>query len=204
MSTHRLIRDGRLKLGMTEHQFAEAVGVSRSAVQQWEKPGGTSPKRANQPRVAQLLNVSIAELVSGESTKGTRQMRPEVPLISELQSGNYTVIDNFNPVQQFENVRVTIPVRRHTYALRVHGDSMVSELGDSFPDGSILIVEPEMEAQPGDYVIALNAQNQTTFKQLTIDGGEFYLRALNTRYPIKPLGTARVIGVVREFRKKFR
>ena len=57
---------------------------------------------------------------------------------------------------------------------------------------------------PGDYVIALNEHAQTTFKQLVRDGGEFYLRPLNPRYPIKPLGVARVIGVVREFSKRFR
>ena len=46
---------------MSEQQFAEAIGVSRGAVQQWEKPGGTAPKRGNQPRVAKLLGISVAE-----------------------------------------------------------------------------------------------------------------------------------------------
>ncbi|MBJ2155140.1 hypothetical protein JC881_05115 [Variovorax sp. IB41] len=190
---------------MSEQQFADAVGVSRGAVQQWEKPGGTAPKRSNQPRVAELLGVSVVELLSGGSnTSPGVDVRAEVPLVSEVEAGNYTVIDNFKPKGQFETVPVTVPIKRHTYALRVHGDSMVSETGDSFPDGSIVIVEPEMEALPGDYVIALNDSNQTTFKQLVKDGGEYYLRPLNSRYPIKPLGKAFVIGVVREFTKRFR
>ena len=99
---------------------------------------------------------------------------------------------------------VSVPVQRHTYALRVRGDSMVSETGDSFPDGSLIIVEPELQALPGDYVIALNSENETTFKQLVKDGGELLLKPLNPRYPIRPLGSARVIGVVREFTKRFR
>jgi len=41
-------------------------------------------------------------------------------------------------------------------------------------------------------------------EQLVVDGGEAYLKPLNTRYPIKPLGTAKIIGVVREFTKRFR
>ena len=205
MSIHKLIREGRRRLGMSEQQFADAAGVSRGAVQQWEKPGGTAPKRSNQPRVAELLGVSVVELLSGGSnTSPGMDGRAEVPLVSEVEAGNYTVIDNFKPRGQFETVPVTVPVKRHTYALRVHGDSMVSETGDSFPDGSIVIVEPELDALPGDYVIALNDSNQTTFKQLVKDGGEFYLRPLNTRYPIKPLGKALVIGVVREFTKRFR
>lgn len=205
MSSHNLIREGRKRLGMSEQQFADTLGVSRGAVQQWEKPGGTAPKRANQARVADLLGISVAELVSGVSAGGRGlDVRAEVPLVSSVEAGNYTVIDNFKPRQQFETVPVSVPIKRHTYALRVHGDSMVSEIGDSFPEGSILIVEPEMAAEPGDYVIALNQSNETTFKQLVKDGGDLYLKPLNSRYPIKPLNGARIIGVVREFTKRFR
>ncbi|MET0542599.1 MAG: S24 family peptidase [Variovorax sp.] len=205
MSSHRIIREGRKRLRMSEQQFATAVGVSRGAVQQWEKPGGTAPKRANQKRVAKILGVSVGELMSGVMVaEGAVEVRDEVPLVSEVEAGNYTVIDNFKPKQMFETIPVSVPINRHTYALRVHGDSMVSETGDSFPEGSVLVVEPEMEAQSGDYVIALNEVSETTFKQLVKDGGDWYLRPLNTRYPIKLLGQAQVIGVVREFTKRFR
>ena len=190
---------------MSEQQFADAVGVSRGAVQQWEKPGGTAPKRSNQPRVAEMLGMSIAELLSGGSnTSPGVDARAEVPLVSEVEAGRYTVIDNFRPTGRFETVPVTVPVKRHTYALRVNGDSMLSASGDSFPDGSIVIVEPEIQAVPGDYVIALTESQQTTFKQLVRDGGELFLKPLNTRYPIKPLGNSVVVGVVREFTKRFR
>lgn len=190
---------------MSEQQFAQASGVSRGAVQQWEKPGGTAPKRSNQPVVAKLLGISVAELMAGGPNVGRGlDVRAEVPLVSEVEAGNYTVIDNFKPVARFETVPVSVPVKRHTYALRVHGDSMVSDTGDSFPEGSVLVVEPELQPEVGDYVIALNGANQTTFKQLVSDGGELYLKPLNTRYPIKPLGTAKIIGVVREFTKRFR
>ena len=131
-------------------------------------------------------------------------MRAEVPLVSEVEAGNYTAIDNFNPRGRFETVAVSVEIKRHTYALRVHGDSMVSDSGDSFPEGSILVVGPEMDALSGDYVIALNEANETTFKQLIRDRGDLYLKPLNTQYPIKPLGTAEIIGVVREFTKRFR
>lgn len=205
MSVHTLIREGRKRLAMSEQQFADAAGVSRGAVQQWERPGGTAPKRSNQRRVAELLGVSVAELMSGGSNvRPGFDVRAEVPLISEVQAGNYTVIDNFNPKDGLERVPVTIPIKRHTFALRVQGDSMVGDNTDSFPEGSLLIVEPEMQALPGDYVIALNSENQTTFKQLIRDGGELFLKPLNVRYPIRPLGNAAIIGVVREFTKKFR
>jgi SOS-response transcriptional repressor LexA len=190
---------------MSEQQFADAVGVSRGAVQQWERPNGTAPKRSNQQQVAKTLGLSVAELLSGGSNVGERLVvRAEVPLVSAVEAGNYTVINNYKSVGRFETVPVTVEVKRHTYALRVHGDSMLSSTGDSFPEGSIVVIEPEMTARPGDYVIVLNSANETTFKQLVKDGGDLYLKPLNSRYPIKALGGARIIGVVREFTKRFR
>ena len=87
-------------------------------------------------------------------------MRAEVPLVSEVEAGNYTVIDIFKPKGRFEPVPVSIPVKRHTYALRVHGDSMVSDSGDSIPEGSIVVVEPEMPPLAGNYVIARLGRQQ--------------------------------------------
>lgn len=70
---HRLIRQGSLRLG------------------------GTAPKRGNQPAVAKLLGISVAELVSGGTNvgSGVDVRRQRVPLVSEVVAGNYTVIDNF-------------------------------------------------------------------------------------------------------------
>jgi len=70
MSIHQKIRAGRLKLGMTEQQFGDAVGVSRGAVQQWEKEGGTAPTRKNQPAVAKLLGMTVAELMGDTVISG--------------------------------------------------------------------------------------------------------------------------------------
>src|SRR5260221_13580882 len=123
MSIHRLIRDGRRRLGMSEQQCALALGVSRGAVQQWEKPGGTAPKRSNQPVVAKLLGISVAELMTGGSDAGRRlDVRAEVPMVSEVEAGNYTVLDNFKPKGRLGTVPVSVPVKRQTYALRGHGD----------------------------------------------------------------------------------
>ena len=103
-------------------------------------------------------------------------------------------VDNFHPGDtSIERYPTIAPVRQHTFALRVIGDSMEPK----FQEGTILIVEPEMDANPGDYVIVKNGNDETTFKQLIKDGADWYLKPLNERYPIKPLGASNIIGVVR-------
>ena len=125
-----------------------------------------------------------------------------VPLISSVQAGSFKEhVDNFHPGDGgMELIPTTIPVQRYTFALRVSGDSMEPE----FTDGMILIIEPELEPNPGDYVVAKNGDDETTFKQLTKDGGDWYLKPLNPRYPIKPLGENRIIGVLRAVEKRYR
>jgi hypothetical protein len=44
--------------------------------------------------------------------------------------------------------------------LRVQGDSMTPD----FPHGCIIVVEPELDPLPGDYVIAKNGDDEATFK----------------------------------------
>ena len=119
--------------------------------------------------------------------------RRRVPLVSSVAAGLFSEAIDYLPAGWSEQwVECTVTVRDHTFALKVEGDSMEPK----FEEGRILIVEPDIEARPGDYVIAKNGDNEATFKQLIRDGGEFMLKPLNPRYPIKPLGNAKIIGVV--------
>lgn len=203
MSIHKLIREARARMGLTEEAFGKLLQVSRGTIQQWEKEGGTAPNRKRQPAVAELLGITVAELMSGGvSTSTGPEIGGEVPLISDVQAGRFTEhVDNFHPGDGGrEMVATSVPVKRHTFALRVSGDSMEPE----FREGMILIIEPELDALPGDYVVAKNSDEETTFKQLIKDGGDWYLKPVNDRYPIKPLGQSKIIGVLRAVEKRYR
>jgi transcriptional regulator with XRE-family HTH domain len=62
MDTNAVIRSNRLRLGLTEQQLADRIGVSRGSVQQWEK-GTTAPKRANQEATAKALGIDVTTLM---------------------------------------------------------------------------------------------------------------------------------------------
>lgn len=118
-----------------------------------------------------------------------------VPLVSSVQAGSFReVFDEFQPGDpRMEWLPSPIPVRTHTFALRVEGDSMEPD----FPRGYIIFVEPDAEPTPGSFVVARNGDAEATFKQLVKDGADWYLKPLNPRYPIKPLGDAQIVGVVK-------
>jgi len=137
---------------------------------------------------------------ANENFSPAPDVRDYVPLISMVQAGNFCeAIDNLHVGDSFEQIPTSYPKKRHTFALEVSGESMLPR----FPPGMRLIVEPEMDYQSGDFVIAKNG-GDATFKQIVKDGGVWYLKPLNPQFPTLPLADAHVIGVVREAVIKFR
>lgn len=124
-----------------------------------------------------------------------------VPLISWIQAGNLNgVEDHYFPGEAEEWVVVPdVRPGARSFALRVTGDSMTADVGDSFPAGTVIIVDPDVGPTPGRYVIAKDVVTQeATFKRLMSDGGRWYLRPLNPAYPTIEIDRSdlRIIGVV--------
>jgi len=205
------VRDRRIELGMTQGELARSAGMkSQSGIGNIES-GRNSGSRGI-ASLAKALKVNPLWLEKEEGPKepkdaldGNVSAGPiiggEVPVISWVQAGNWqSVVDNFQPGFCEETVTVTVQVRRHTYALRVHGDSMAPV----FQEGDVLVIEPEMDPEPGHYVIVKNGDDEATFKKLVKDGADWYLKPLNPAYPMKPMSEAmRIVGVVRQRISKF-
>jgi SOS-response transcriptional repressor LexA len=193
----------------TKTEVARHFGIKTPSIYGWIKRGAIS-----KDKLPELWNY-FSDVVGSEhwgldkypTTRHDSNIEPatglrgRVPLISWVQAGEFNYVnDQFPPGHTEEFVDTTVNVGRHTFALRVKGDSMEP----NFPEGAILIIEPDMDFQPGDYVIAKNGDNEATFKQLVKDGADWYLKPLNPRYPIKPLGTSTIIGIAREVIQKLR
>lgn len=196
MGTHDLIKSRRLRLGLTEQELASQVGVSRGAVQQWEREGGTAPKRGNQAAVAKVLGLTVAQLMSGEepdakqNTSTAAVGTTRIPLISHVQAGNLTAImDDHAPGAAAEYLLTDLPVSKHTFALEIKGTSMEPD----FKEGDRVIIDPEVQPQPGDFVAAKitdsHGDGEATFKKYrprgTNDRGDevFELTPLNEDFP---------------------
>ncbi len=140
------------------------------------------------------LDGNLGDSLDGDNFSPTIGLRGSVPLISWVQAGNWESIIDTLAVGEGERIETTYKAKKHTYALRVQGDSMES----MFPDGCIIIVEPEDNPLPGQYVIVRQNGDEATFKQLIQDGSTLFLKPLNPRYPIMELRKDAVFcGVVK-------
>lgn len=198
------------KFKTNPHAVAESTKVPQPTIHRILSGESRDPKTATLQPLATYFGVQVSDLrekdlSTGHYGPGNTSPGPaiggKVPVISWVRAGGFAeALDNFQPGEADDWVEVATPVKQHTFALRVEGDSMEPD----FPAGTLLIIEPEMAPEPGDFVIAKNG-GDATFKQLVKDGPDWYLKPLNPRYPMKQvLEGTHIVGVVRESVRKFR
>lgn len=109
-----------------------------------------------------------------------------VPLISWVQAGSWCEAANFEPYEVDTWISCPVPISQNGFALKVRGDSMTNPSpGRSYPAGCIIFIDPDVESNTGDRVIArVPRTNEVTFKVLVEDAGRQYLRPINPQYPI--------------------
>ncbi|NGZ17532.1 XRE family transcriptional regulator [Vibrio aestuarianus] len=124
-----------------------------------------------------------------------------IPIVTWVQAGGWSD-SPFIPEHDQETTFVTGKTPKGCFALKVSGDSMTNCEGEhTFPDGSLVLVDPNRVATPKDFVVAVDEITQeATFKQLIEDCGRMYFKPLNTQYPVMKVTESTVVkGVV--FRK---
>ena len=192
----------RERADISQRGLARQLGISQSAVQRWEN-NEVLPKSGRIREIASALDVTQTELL-GLETELSDVSRPggRVPLISWVQAGQWgEAVDIYQPGFAED----WIPVRKtpgpNAFALTVSGDSMISSYGPySYPPGTIIVVDPSVQADPGKRVVAKlidGGDHQVTFKELQQDAGRYYLKPLNPQYPTIELDSkCEIVGTV--------
>ena len=204
------IRHIREELELSQEAFGRHMGVSKAAVSQWENGDIKNLRPANLFALQNFTGYSAEWIATGA---GAARLKPRkgsaaraelpvssLPLVSWVRAGQWNeVVDVYPPGEGEKPVYTTRKVGPRAYALRVVGDSMENPNGrPTYPQGSIIIVDPDREPMHGNAVIVrLEDSKEATFKQLIVEGGVRYLKPLNPRYPIMKVGAhATFCGVV--------
>lgn len=201
-------------LGLKGSDLARQLGTGRASVSHW-RTGQAVPSSENLLRLSKALRCNARWLASGVgSVDGNIELelgpdlRGKAPLLSWVQAGKWREIDLESLRQESEVTfyQHTANVSDDSFALRVKGDSMTSvHGGKSIPEGSVIIVDPNIAAEHGKVVVArLDDCDEATLKQLVIDGGSKFLKPFNSSYPtISINGNCTIIGVVKQVIQDF-
>jgi len=118
----------------------------------------------------------------------------DVPIYGQIPAGMSTLTEQtIEGHVSLDTRSANISKNRGTFALRVHGDSMI---GAHILDGDIVILEDSKEVHTGDIVAAL-IDGETTLKRYVMEQGRPYLKAENPRYPnLIPARELKIQGVM--------
>jgi repressor LexA len=118
----------------------------------------------------------------------------DVPIYGHIPAGMSTLTEQtIEGHVSLDTRSANISKNRGTFALRVHGDSMI---GAHIVDGDIVILEDSKEVHNGDIVAAL-IDGETTLKRYVMERGRPYLKAENPRYPnLIPARELKIQGVM--------
>lgn len=119
------------------------------------------------------------------------------PLISWEQASRWQELKGNLAISDVEDLMpCSVRCGQDTFVLRVRGESMEPQ----FHDGDLIFVDPDATPTSGRYVV-VHQENAAgaTFRQLIVEEGHRYLKALNADWPnrISPIeANATIIGVV--------
>ncbi|MEQ5622508.1 LexA family transcriptional regulator [Providencia rettgeri] len=190
------IRESR---GLSQAQLAKLCGYSAASRIGNYELGERKISADDALVISEALGVSPAELMFGDRSDQVVS-NYEYPLFSKVQAGAFT--ENSNAYTRSDAI-AWIPTAKKAsdsaFWLEVEGHSMTAPQGGrpSFPEGMLILVDPEQEVNFGDFCIARLMNDEFTFKRLIREGETEYLEPLNPRFEMIPInGNCQIIGKV--------
>lgn len=144
MDTSTKIRKLRDGLGLTQGELADKLGVTYSAVSQWEN-GRATPRSKVLKQLSDLFGVPVSELLGERQVVGSSRL---VPLMGYTHMGEAVDEDTCDRMVEVP----TSVAEAHPSGYCVHADGGCMD--NRYPDDSVLMVDPDMEPRNGCAVLA--------------------------------------------------
>lgn len=216
------------KRDWNDYKLSEKSGVPQPTIHRFLSGAHGEPRGETVRKIARGLGISEAQLRGFEGLNKTELNKNEtdlystdiisshnfevgnvsrirnagrVPLISSVQAGEWSeAIDLFEVGDAADWLICPVSHGDRAYCLKVDGDSMTSPHPGikSYPEGTIIYVDPDVEPVSGKRVIAkLPHTNEATFKEYRVESGKHWLKPLNPQYPtIEVTEDVHICGVV--------
>jgi len=182
MKIGEFIRKKREEAKLSLRAVAKKAGISHVTLIDIEH-GKKQPRVETLRRILSAMRVSWDECLKETgiaNVEGTAYSEvARVPIISWIKAGEWGYVwEVFDPDDAEGWIPTDVKGPR-VFALRVVGDSMEPR----FKEGDIIVVDPDAQVDPGNFVIVRNQEGEVVFKQLKRYGRTWVLHSLNPKYP---------------------
>jgi transcriptional regulator with XRE-family HTH domain len=177
-SLNRRLSELMKSKGITIQGLAKKANIAVGTVQKLLTDPSCNPTIASIEAICHVFNVSIGELIGQEERMNTLNGSSvylldwdDLPLtLSTLQN-----LTEKEPKKR-EIIKTSCAVSKNAFALKMKDDSMLP----LFPEGVILIFDPDRLPKNNSYVIAhIHDYEHVIFKQLLIDEPFRYITSIN-------------------------
>lgn len=205
------IRQARREQRLTLNALAEAIGVTTSAVSQWEQ-GRSGIDLARAMKLASTLGVSLQWLVEGdgpmEQQPVSRDPKSYAPIVTRVTAGAWSeVIAPQDIPEDARYLELSAKPIGFALVLELTGESMLPE----FSPDDLIVIDTGLEPLPGDFVVAVTEGDaEGTFKKYRPRGMDdeghpiIDLAPLNPDYPTLTLSSknpGKIVGTMIEHRR---
>ena len=222
-SLGKRIQEALDNTGIAWSAAALKIGLSAQAATNWKK-GKIEKETLKKLATAIGVNAdwlldgtgNMSEISTKTSNKTTnnnvsfvdKKVR-KIPILDMVQAGNWreVIYDGIHPIDELYTTYTGIRPE-DIFGVRVDGDSMIPR----FHTNDELVVDPNICANSGDFVIACNNDYEVTFKKYRITGYDEHGREEFELVPLNPdfaplnskIHNIRIIGVVVEHINRLR
>lgn len=192
------VRKARKHAKLSQEQLAGDIGIKQGSLSELERVGNSSTFTV---QIAQrcgvradwlatgdglMLSTSLPQMGDADTTASNVLLvglNKSIPRLAwdEIQG---FIQGMFKPPHDRYEVVSARNVTERCFLLEVAGDAMQGQ-GGNVPSGSILVCDPDKQADSGAYVIAIHPKSgEPVFRRLVIDGGVWFLKANDPAYPL--------------------
>lgn len=195
-----IIKELRLKRGITQSELAKLCSVHQTAVSQWEK-GRTLPDKQTLLKLSDIFGVSVDFLI-GKSEPSVKKNL--VPVLGYVRAGS--PIEAHEEILEYVEIPDGMAATGEYFGLKVKGDSMTPKI---CPDDTVIIRRQDY-IESGEVGVVLIGNMDATVKKVIKKGTSLTLVPFNPSYepmifspdevvtlPVK------IIGKVVELRRSF-
>ena len=183
-------------------ELARRAGMPQPVLHKLYSGDTTNPNVNSLRPIANYFNVSISQLIGDEQLFNSRtnevlEKWHDVPLLAWDSINKWVKSPTQKPTH--EMIRTNASVSDKAFALEIR-----EEL-ETLTEGTIIIVDPEINLENNDFVVAQKkGQNKASVKHAIFNDGEMYLKSLIKKPHVAPStrDEFELFGVIIQYKKK--
>ncbi|MFJ1269980.1 XRE family transcriptional regulator [Legionella lytica] len=156
-------------------EIERLTGVPASTIYRLLKSDG-NPTIEVLKKLSSFFQITVSQLI-GEEPIGCKQ----IPLVPPLEVSSFFELKSEDK-SKFDNIPIDFPLNQRSFASICQDNTMEPFILKN----SIVIIDPDREITNKDFVFLIKKnQDQPRIRQIISDGENYYLKILNSDFPVE-------------------